>query len=315
MQTQILATHVTKLLGATVLVGALLSGCGGGGGGATGPAGAGVTWVNVTGTSQQAASNTGYIANNAAQVTITLPPSPAFGDVIQVSGVGAGGWKIAQNAGQSILTQQILGIGASWTAPPGQTNRNWQAVASSADGNKLVAAASGGLLYTSTDSGVTWTGRAATRNWKSVASAADGSKLVAVVLNGQIYTSTDSGVTWIARDQNRIWTGVASSTDGSKLVAVVTGGQIYTSTDSGLTWTAHDSSRGWQAVASSADGSKLVAAVSNGQIYTSAGTMIQSTTAGTAGSISGVQYDAIELQYIGNGTFMVLSYTGYLAVQ
>jgi hypothetical protein len=33
------------------------------------------------------------------------------------------------------------------------------------------------------------------------------------------------------------------------------------------------------------------------------------------GSISGEQYDAIELQYIGNNTFTVLSYKGYLVVQ
>ena len=35
-----------------------------------------------------------YVANNAAQVTITLPTAPAVGELIEVSGVGAGGWKI-----------------------------------------------------------------------------------------------------------------------------------------------------------------------------------------------------------------------------
>ncbi|MBI4745297.1 MAG: hypothetical protein HY786_01820 [Deltaproteobacteria bacterium] len=83
---------------------------------------------------------------------------------------------------------------------------------------------------------------------------------------------------------------LASSSDGSKLVAVVNGGlggQIYTSTDSGLTWTARDSSRTWYSVASSSDGTKLVAVEYGGQIYTSIPTTIQSTTAGTAGSISG----------------------------
>lgn len=81
--------------------------------GATGPAGPGVSWVNVTGTTQQAASNTGYMANNAAQVTITLPPTPTVGDVVQVSGIGSGGWKIAQNAGQYVITKDIVSsIGA-----------------------------------------------------------------------------------------------------------------------------------------------------------------------------------------------------------
>ena len=41
-----------------------------------------------------------------------------------------------------------------WTAR--DSNRHWMSVASSADGNKLVAVESGGLIYTSTDSGATW---------------------------------------------------------------------------------------------------------------------------------------------------------------
>ena len=242
--------------------------------GPIGPAGPGVTWVNVTGTTQQAVSNTGYMANNASQVSITLPTSPAVGDVVQVSGVGSGGWKIAQNAGQSVITKDVVGnIGAVWTA------------------------------------------RDSVRGWYSVASSSDGSKLVAVVYGGQIYTSIDSEVTWTVRDAVRGWVSVASSSDGTKLVAGVSGGQIYTSTDSGVTWTARDSTRGWYSVSSSSDGTKLVAVVSSGQIYTSVPIVIQRTTAGTSGSISGAQYDAIELQYIGNNTFMILSHEGYLTVQ
>ena len=55
------------------------------------------TWNEVTGTSQTAAVGNGYITNNASLVTITLPATAAVGDVIEVSGKGAGGWKIAQN--------------------------------------------------------------------------------------------------------------------------------------------------------------------------------------------------------------------------
>ena len=235
------------------------------------------TWQTVSGTAQQAAANTGYLAtNDTAQVTITLPAAPNVGEVVRVSGVGEGGWKVAQNEGQTILGANLGLIGVSWTAR--ENNRNWTSVASSADGSKLVAVVQNGQIYTSTDSGVTWTARANFAifgTWQSVASSADGSKLVAVVSGGQIYTSTDSGVTWITRDGNRTWQSVASAADGSKLVAVVGGvggGQIYTSTDSGVTWTARNSgSRRWWSVASSADGSKLVAVVLGGQIYTSTG--------------------------------------------
>ena len=241
----------------------------GNGAGLTNVAGA-LTWQVVSGTAQQAAPNRGYLADNAAPVTITLPASPTLGDVVRVAGMGAGGWKIAQNSGQVILTKPIGGAaGLTWTPCTNAPSAYWQVVAMSADGNKVLAGHGGGQLYTSTDAGVTWTARESSRYWRWGASSADGTKLVAVVLDGQIYTSTDSGVTWTPRDSNRAWVNVASSADGVKLVAVVQIGQIYTSTDSGVTWTPRESSRIWQAVASSADGSKLVAAPWNDRIYTS----------------------------------------------
>lgn len=67
-----------------------------------GTMGGGVAWAEITGTSQTAVSNHGYIANNASLVTITLPSTAAVGDVIEISGKGAGGWKIAQNSGNII---------------------------------------------------------------------------------------------------------------------------------------------------------------------------------------------------------------------
>lgn len=77
--------------------------------------------------------------------------------------------------------------------------------------------------------GAVWTARDSDRNWKAIASSADGTKLVAVERLEQIYTSTDSGLSWTAQDSNRNWRGIASSADGTKLAATVDGGQIYTS--------------------------------------------------------------------------------------
>ena len=221
-------------------------------------------WKVVTGTSEQAQPNTGYVANNIAEVTITLPTAPNVGDIVRVSGGGTGGWKITQNPSQTIV---VTTLEKGWT--PRESNRTWRSVASSADGTKLVAGVNDGQIYTSTDSGVTWVPRDTNRVWYSIASSADGTKLVAVVASGRIYTSTDSGVTWEPRETNRAWRSVASSADGSKLVAVVSSGQIYTSIDSGVTWGPRESNRSWRAVASSADGSKLVAVVFNGDVYTS----------------------------------------------
>ena len=79
--------------------------------------GGGVTWTEVTGTSQAMAINTGYIANNAALVTATLPATAAVGSTIRIIGLGAGGFKIAQNASQYIRwdesTVTTTGVGGS----------------------------------------------------------------------------------------------------------------------------------------------------------------------------------------------------------
>ncbi|HUL01279.1 MAG TPA: hypothetical protein VLX29_10570 [Nitrospirota bacterium] len=157
---------------------------------------AGINWVDVTTTSVQAVPNTGYMADSTAQVTITLPASTSLkkGDIIEVSGVGTGGWKIAQNAGQSIVGD-IESIPFVWIHVCGH---------------------------------------------------------------------------FPAR-----WTPVGSSSDVTGPVAVILGGGIYTFFPP------------W----------------------------IQSTTPGTTGSISGGQYSAVELQYIGNDKFMILSHEGDLIVR
>lgn len=64
--------------------------------------GGGMTWTEVAGTSQAAAVNNGYITNDAALVTVTLPTTAAVGSIVAVQGLGAGGWKIAQNASEQI---------------------------------------------------------------------------------------------------------------------------------------------------------------------------------------------------------------------
>lgn len=72
-----------------------------------------VSWVDVTGTSQTMAINTGYIADNAGLVTLTLPTTAAQGTVLRVAGNGAGGWLIAQGSGQSIkIGNQTTSTGA-----------------------------------------------------------------------------------------------------------------------------------------------------------------------------------------------------------
>ncbi len=149
-----------------------------------------------------------------------------------------------------------------------------------------------GYIYTSSDSGATWSEQIAAGAywWGSVASSADGTKLSAVVNGGYIYTSTDSGATWTEQTAagSRSWRSIASSADGTKLTVAVYDGYIYTSSDSGATWSEQTAAglHYWSSIASSGDGKVLAALDPNdsGYIYTSSdsgATWSEQTAAGS----------------------------------
>ena len=95
-----------------------------------------------------------------------------------------------------------------------------------ADGLTNVAIANIGSFTDTT----TWSRVASSSGWPSITSSSDGTKLAAVHYGGYIYTSTDSGVSWTATstDATRNWYSITSSSDGTKLAAVVYNGYIYT---------------------------------------------------------------------------------------
>lgn len=79
----------------------------------------GIAWVEVTGITQSMAVDTGYIANNVALVTLTLPTVAVVGDRVRIAGKGTGLFRIAQNAGQVIHygnQDSTVGVGGSVTA-------------------------------------------------------------------------------------------------------------------------------------------------------------------------------------------------------
>lgn len=81
--------------------------------------GGGLSWIVTSTTSASMTINTGYTANNASLVTLTLPVSSSVGDTIVVTGLGSGGWSIAQNSGQTIHVGSLsttTGIGGSITS-------------------------------------------------------------------------------------------------------------------------------------------------------------------------------------------------------
>ena len=163
-----------------------------------------------------------------------------------------------------------LMAGESWL--PRESVRLWQDIASSEDGNRLVAVVSGGQIYTSQDSGTNWTPRDSNRDWVAVASSADGTRLVAAATidsnRGSVFTSSDAGVTWLERSSlMRAVTDVACSSDGTKLVVSCDGYPLHTSSDGGTNWTSCETARFWCCVASSGDGKMLTACVYGDRIF------------------------------------------------
>jgi fibronectin-binding autotransporter adhesin len=171
----------------------------------------------------------------------------------------------------------VTNSGNDWIEQTNPGARAWHGVASSDDGTKLAAVVYNGYIYTSTDSGATWStnsNSSGSRDWTSIASSSDGVNLAATVSNGYIYTSTDSGATWSTNSNSsgsRDWTSIASSSDGVNLAATVNGGNIYTSTDSGANWInqTNSGSRAWTSIASSSNGTKLAAVGTGINVYTS----------------------------------------------
>ena len=195
---------------------------------------------------------------------------PYFMSLVSVA-TSADGTRLAGASVDGFLCSST-NTGATWI-----TNRvpvqQWYAVASSADGTRLVAGSRGsglgGLIFTSTNSGADWqTTSAPTNYWRTIASSADGTRLIAAGDVFGVYLSTNSGSSWIHAGLPPFpqWT-VASSADGTKLVAADfadsnnISGHIFTSTDSGDTWVSNTLvSSFFQSVAISADGGKIVAA-------------------------------------------------------
>jgi len=70
-------------------------------------------WEVITDATKTIVVNEGYFANRGAGVTFTLPAVSALGDVFYLSAINAGGWILAQNAGQDVrMGNQITTTGA-----------------------------------------------------------------------------------------------------------------------------------------------------------------------------------------------------------
>lgn len=223
-----------------------------------------IVWENVTATQIQIMPNRGYLlrpSSSATHFTLLAPAAPAVGDLIRINGLELDGWSLVSTH----HSQRVLGVPAQWY--PRDPIMNWTSIAASRDGRRLVAAAN--YVYTSTDSGLSWTRREQASGCSRVASSADGARLAAIGYGGRILISSDGGETWAAQEESRAWSAIAINADGTRLAATVFGGPIYLSSDAGQSWSASGESRNWTSVAISASGLKLAAVARDEPIYLS----------------------------------------------
>ena len=96
--------------------------------------------VNQASASAALAAQTMYVTNNGASlVTYTLPATVAQGTLIKIVGSSAGGWKIAQNAGQTIrLNSEVSTSGTSGSVSSTNANNSIELCAIDATTNVWV---------------------------------------------------------------------------------------------------------------------------------------------------------------------------------
>jgi len=181
--------------------------------------------------------------------------------------------------------------------PTSVPSNSWSAVASSADGTKLITVggfSSFPIYYTSTNSGATWSQHSfGPEIFDTVASSADGTKLLVSYENftsgtyhDGVYYSTNSGDSWTPAFSVAVPAGepipaVAVSADGNTFAASSPAVQVgeftyessvYISTNSGSSWSTHfpfvsqnfgggpPGGPSWTSVTVSANGTKVAVA-------------------------------------------------------
>ena len=106
----------------------------------------GISWTEVTGTSQNMVADNYYWANNASQVTMALPTTAAKNTVLRVAGYGAGGWTITQSSGQIIhYLSQDTTTGATGSITSTQRYNSIELLCTVADTEWVVLQVTGNL--------------------------------------------------------------------------------------------------------------------------------------------------------------------------
>lgn len=114
----------------------------------------------------------------------------------------------------------------------------WKGIASTQNGDHLVAIADGKGIYSSKDHGLNWIPSSAPPlTWNKVSISKDGKFVAATALQDGVYISNNEGLDWKKAnlEDSDEWYSVKMSADGKYLFAGTSAG-IYRSVDFGETW-------------------------------------------------------------------------------
>ena len=193
------------------------------------------------------------------------------------------------NNGNGGYIYTSINSGYNWTQQTGSGARDWEAIASSADGKILFAVeGAAGFVWMSQDYGVTWISSNETSpspesitlgSYTAVSCSDDGQNAVAVRSGDTqaqiLYYDASKDPKWNeAASSSGLWTDTSMSSNAATSYAVQrknTGnniaGKIYVSTDKGDTWSKKSPTGDWRAVATNEDGKKAVVADFGGYLY------------------------------------------------
>ena len=199
----------------------------------------GVTWVqreSIRGWQDVASSSDGtilaavtsgpgyiYVSRNSGEDWFPTGPAKTWRAIAS----SADGTRLVA-VSDGIYTSADSGI--TWTAVsehPPPFPPTFLDVASSADGETLIAGGQWTFVWVSRNRGLTWEQMEIRGQWTSVAVSADGSRLHAANSANRIHSSADGGATWTEGADRRNWSALTTDSSGTRLVAAELGGGIH----------------------------------------------------------------------------------------
>lgn len=182
-----------------------------------------------------------------------------------------------------VLTAGSVLAATTWqeTQPAGNMARQWNILATSTDGQTVIAGVFDGRLYLSTDAGARWTETQPAGNtdgsWQALAMSSDGQQIVVGNYSGRLYVSNNRGSSWNeiqpVGNASETWITAGISDDGQTIMVAAFEGRAYLSTDGGENWIevqpGGNADLNWYTLAISGDGQTLYASVNTGRIYRS----------------------------------------------